>query len=424
MVRFTGAEGTGAHARSVHPGWPSPGSWTGWTRRSHDAVAFAIVCSLTAVGRRICIPEPGSADMLRSDHCSASGRRLAATLDRLDPGTHRRIKGLRLVTAFGLAAMLATVPGIAHGRGMLLGTLAAGFALWASVSEARSTRYESARDLTLLCLATGIGAASFATLARWLGSGWAELTLVSGCFCVGYLKRFGVLGGGIGSQVFIGQLLAYGATVVIADLGIVTLAVALAILASVVPRTLSGPAEQPASAVQSLENENDTLTPEFVMGLQAAVAALAIVMLGKFVGLTQSAWAIAACTYVVANTTAGTIDRIKRRIAGTLVGVPLALACLPFAPQMPLLIWAVAAIAMIIYAMALPERYDIACGAYAFALVVTMAATGEYTLATLAARAWETLIGGALGVAVVLLLEPLPRFLRGRYDRAATQTDQ
>lgn len=129
--------------------------------------------------------------------------------------------------------MLATVPGIAHGRGMLLGTLAAGFALWASVSEARSTRYESARDLTLLCLAAGVGAASFAILAKWLGSGWVELTLASGSFCVGYLKRFGVLGGGIGSQLFIGQLLAYGATVVIADLGTVALAVGLAILASV-----------------------------------------------------------------------------------------------------------------------------------------------------------------------------------------------
>lgn len=350
--------------------------------------------------------------MLHLNHSSPSGSRLAAILDRLDPGTHRRIKGLRLVTAFGLAAMLATVPQIAHGRGMLLGTLAAGFALWASVSEARSTRYESARDLTLLCLAAGIGAASFAIASEWLGFGWAELTLVSGSFSVGYLKRFGVLGGGIGSQLFIGQLLAYGASVATADLGTVALAVGLATLASVVPRTLSGPAEQPAPVAQFSTDENGAITPEFVMGLQAAVAALAIVVLGTFVGLTESAWAIAACTYVVANTTAGTIDRIKRRIAGTLIGVPLGLACLPFASQAPLLIWTMAAIAMIVYAMSLPERYDIACGTYAFALVVTMAATGEYTLATLAARGWETIVGGALGVGVVLVIEPLPRLFQ------------
>ena len=213
-----------------------------------------------------------------------------AWLDRLDPGTHRRVKGLRLITAFGLAAMLATVPQIAHDRGALLGTLAAGFALWASVSEARSTRYESARDLILLCLSAGVGAASFALFAKWLGAGWAELTLVSGSFAVGYLKRFGVLGGGIGSQLLIGQLLAFGGAITIADLDTVALAVALAILASVVPRMLSGPAEQPALSMLPPDGEEHEIAPELVMGLQAAIAALAIVVLGKFAGLTQSAW--------------------------------------------------------------------------------------------------------------------------------------
>jgi uncharacterized membrane protein YccC len=221
-----------------------------------------------------------------------------------------------------------------------------------------------------------------------------------------------VLSGGIGSQLFIGQLLAYGANVATADLVTVALAVGLAMLASVVPRTLTGPAEQPAPVARFSTCENGTINPGFAMGLQAAIAALAIVVLGKFVGLTESAWAIAACTYVVANTTAGTMDRIKRRIAGTLVGVPLGLACLPFASQAPLLIWTMAAIAMIVYAMSLPERYDIACGAYAFALIVTMAATGEYTLATLASRGWETIVGGALGVTVVLVIEPLPRLFQ------------
>src|SRR6201996_7901215 len=179
-----------------------------------------------------------------------------AWLDTIDPGTHRRVKGLRLVTAFGLAAMLATVPAIAQHHGASLGTLAAGFALWASVSEARSTRYESARDLILLCFAAGIGAASFALLANWLAPGWAELTLVSGSFAVGYLKRFGVLGGGIGSQLLIGQLLAYGAAITLADLDTVALAAGLAILASVVPRMLSGPAEQPASPMPFSDDAN------------------------------------------------------------------------------------------------------------------------------------------------------------------------
>ncbi len=73
----------------------------------------------------------------------------------------------------------------------------------------------------------------------------------------------------------------------------------------------------------------------------------------------------------------------------------------------PLLIWAAAALAMIICAMALPERYDIACGAYAFTLIVTLAIGGEHSLLLLSARAWETLIGGALGLVAAMLVFPI-----------------
>ncbi len=65
------------------------------------------------------------------------------------------------------------------------------------------------------------------------------------------------------------------------------------------------------------------------------------------------------------------------------------------------------ALAMIIYSMALPERYDIACGAYAFTLVLTLAVSGESSAFLLASRAWETLIGGALGLATALVVFPL-----------------
>ena len=39
----------------------------------------------------------------------------ARWLHRIDPGAHRRIKGLRLVTAFGIAAMLGTRAEIVRG---------------------------------------------------------------------------------------------------------------------------------------------------------------------------------------------------------------------------------------------------------------------------------------------------------------------
>ncbi len=144
------------------------------------------------------------------------------------------------------------------------------------------------------------------------------------------------------------------------------------------------------------------------MGVQSAVAALVIVLMGSVIHLQECAWAITASTYVIAASTSGTADRVHRRIVGTLIGVPLGIACLPIAQHVPPLAWILAAIAIIIYAVALPDRYDIACAAYAFTLMVTLAISGETSTSVLAARAWETLIGGVLGVIAAKVILPLP----------------
>jgi hypothetical protein len=337
----------------------------------------------------------------------------ARWLEHIDPGTHRRIKGLRLVTAYGIAAMLGTLQGISHGlpSGASLSSLAGGFALWASVSEGRMTRAESSRDFVFLVAAAVLGAASMIGLAPLLhgpGRPGPELTLVTGAFLVGYLKRFGILGAGIGSQIYIGQLLAYNAGLTIADLPTVGVAGLIATVAAIVPRVLSGPAEHPALASASTSPvDPGRLSSALTMGLQAAIAALVIVALNDAIGLEESAWAITACTYVVAGSAAGTIDRVRRRIVGTAVGVPLGLAFLPVAVHAPILVWTAAAVAMIIYAMALPERYDVACAAFAFTLIVTLAVSGEHSIWVLAARGWETLLGGVLGLVTAMFVFPL-----------------
>ncbi|WP_245643824.1 FUSC family protein [Paraburkholderia oxyphila] len=340
---------------------------------------------------------------------------LGRWLDRVDPGTHRRIKGLRLVTAYGIAAALGTLQDIARSvpSSVSLGYLAGSFALWASVSEGKATRVESSRDLTLLSFAAAFGAALFVVLSGPLqlaGRAGPELVLVTGAFLVGYLKRFGILGAGVGSQIYIGELLAYGAHLTTGDLWAIVIAALIAVLASVVPRVLSGPAEQPVVAAVLAAGPaplRGRCSPEFFMGLQAAIGALLICLLNGLMSIEESAWAITACTYVVAGSASGTIQRVRRRIFGTLIGVPLGLACLPVAEHAPLLIWAAAAFAMIIYAMALPERYDVACGAFAFTLIVTLAASGVHSISLLAARAWETLLGGSLGIAAAMLIFPL-----------------
>lgn len=341
-------------------------------------------------------------------------RLLWAWLERIDPGTHRRIKGLRLVTAYGIAAALGALQDVTHGLpgATVVGSLASSFALWASVSEARVSRAESSRDLVLLCVAAALGAAmfiGFAPLLQTIGNAGPELTLVTGAFLVGYLKRFGILGAGTGSQVYIGQLLAYSAHLTAVDLPAVAVAGLIAMLASVVPRLLSGPAERPATMVLAPADVPDRwkLPAELIMGLQAASGALAVVALNGAIGLEESAWAITACTYVVAGSASGTVERVRRRIVGTLIGVPLGLACLPLVEHAPLLAWAAAAVAMIVYAMALPNRYDIACAAFAFTLIVTLAIGGVHSVSFLGARAWETLLGGALGLLAAKFIFPL-----------------
>ncbi|WP_168789483.1 FUSC family protein [Paraburkholderia aromaticivorans] len=359
-----------------------------------------------------------ASDGIRVEPTAEGGRgalRSATTwLEQLDPGTHRRIKGLRLVTAYGIAAALGTLQDITHGLpgATLVGSLAGNFALWASVSEARISRPESSRDLAFLCAAAVLGAAmfiGFAPILQTIGKAGPELTLVTGAFLVGYLKRFGILGAGMGSQIFIGQLLAYTVHLTLADLPAVVVAGLIAMLASIVPRLLSGPAERPAMTVLSPVDMPDRwkLSAELIMGLQAASGALAVVLLNETIGLKESAWAITASTYVVAGSASGTAERVRRRIIGTLVGVPLGLACLPLVEHAPLLAWAAVAAAMIIYAMALPDRYDIACGAFAFTLIVTLAIGGVHSISILGARAWETLLGGVVGLLAARFIFPL-----------------
>ncbi|VXC77603.1 LysR family transcriptional regulator [Burkholderia sp. 8Y] len=340
---------------------------------------------------------------------------MTAWFERVDPGTHRRITGVRLVTAYGLAAAIGALHDVTRDvpASVSVGSLAATFALWASVSEARATRPKSTRDLAILCLAAAFGAFTFALLGplfRELGRGGAELILVSGAFFAGYLKRFGITGAGIGSQFYIGQLAAYLMKLAPMDTWAIVLALLIAMLAAIVPRLLSGPAERPV-VLPALASEpvygKRAVSPAFAMGLQAASGALAVVLLNAAFWLAESVWAITACVYVVATSAVGTAERVRRRIYGTLVGVPIGIVCLPLAEHAPLLVWAMAAIAMIVYAMALPDRYDIACGAFAFALVVTLAASGIHSVPLLAARAWETLLGGAIGLLAARLVFPL-----------------
>ena len=224
--------------------------------------------------------------------------------------------------------------------------------------------------------------------------------------CVGYLRRFGITGTGVGSQIYIGQLLAYSAGLGPRDLPIVVVAAVLATIASIVPRVLSGPAEHPPPT-STLPPRAGRIPPELAMGLQASVAAIVIVALNAAVGLAEFSMGhhrqhlCRGRLRVSYDRPGETSDCRHRDRRPDRSGVPAA------HDDRAVGGWGAAALAMVMYTMALPERYDIACGAYAFVLIVTLAIGGEHSVPLLEARAWETLLGGALGLATATLLFPL-----------------
>lgn len=353
-----------------------------------------------------------------------SVRALAVWIGEVDPGAERCVKGLRLAVVYAIAVTLGSLWDVASptSSGIRMAQLAGGFALWASVSEVRSERFAASRDLVILCAAAMVGAVSYALLSpllrqhEWVSG---ESVLITGAFLVAYLKCFGTLGGGIGSQVYIGQLLAFGFDAGPGDVGSIAAAGLIAILSAVLPRWLvyrtRGTAATEPGASASPSSGHDAA---LLNGIQATVAATAVVALNNVFVLTESAWAITACVYVITATPQGTMERARRRIAGTLVGVPLGLACMPLAAHAPVLTWILAGAAIIMYAVALPSRYDIASGAFAFTLIVTLEISGQHSATVLLSRVWETMLGATLGVAIALLVWWLAAALLPRFRAA------
>jgi uncharacterized membrane protein YgaE (UPF0421/DUF939 family) len=64
-----------------------------------------------------------------------------------------------------------------------------------------------------------------------------------------------------------------------------------------------------------------------------------VVILNNLFVLTESAWAITACVFVINATLGETVRRARHRVCGTLIGVPLGLLCMPIAAHDPVVTW-------------------------------------------------------------------------------------
>ena len=149
------------------------------------------------------------------------------------------------------------------------------------------------------------------------------------------------------------------------------------------------------------------LLPTTRVAIQAGLSALTIIVLNHALGMHHVLWALIASTYVISSSVADTWSRGIRRILGTAVGVALGLAAALMFAQIPPVIWALAALAMVIYSIWMSLRYDVACGAYAFALVITLAEAGNSSWGAASARGIDTVIGAAIGMAFSALVLPV-----------------
>lgn len=513
-------------------------------------------------------------------------RQAARWLDGIDPGGRRRVRGLRLIMIFAVASM-AGVLAMPGASGIKAGACAGNFAIWASIYEASPTRRRAAASLLALIGASALGAA---TSAVWAGVVSADgialplLPLAGGAFLVAYAKRFGPLGTGVGSMLFIGQTLALGLDMTGGDLPTILGAALLAALSAIGLRILGGPSERDADAlsrcrdfrrilaarlrryhdalhhdddagltrviprnlelttawadlltlaqreftdaelitgylnteirhlftllqtivtigeslsdlqaampgiseraaiglvlhslrrvilqdvqtidhalVQTLQRRCDRLVhracgpadlsletrvallriglatrqamtndpppvqnaprmptavrpggrrmlPTTRVAFQTGLSSLAIILISTVFAMHHVLWALAASTYVISSSVADTWSRGVRRIIGTAVGVTLGLGVALIFAQMPFVIWVLAALAMIAYSVWLPMRYDIACGAYAFALVVTLAEAGHSSWGAASARGMDTVIGAVIGMLFSALVLPV-----------------
>ncbi|SFM93083.1 FUSC family protein [Variovorax sp. OV329] len=322
-------------------------------------------------------------------------------------------KGARIVASYGMAAVLALALARLLGLGPqereLTLMLAANMALWACVSEAGRSRLHGACLLVLLCVAFVLGAGSFAWLSGLLthaGVVAPEFALLIGAAAVGGLRRFGSAGAGVGSQFYIGQMLAWSLGLRADHLALLLVAGLASVGAALLARGLLTEFIPPQAPAAPEPPGPDTLTA-IEMGLQSGCGALLVLALDALVGLKEPAWAVTACVYVIAGSPAQTLARGRQRMVGTVVGVALGLAALPLVYRAPWLAWVGSAAAMMLYTTALAARYDLACGAFAFTLMVTLAAQGEHSLAVLAARAWETLLGAAIAMILARVLRVL-----------------
>jgi hypothetical protein len=138
-----------------------------------------------------------------------------------------------------------------------------------------------------------------------------------------------------------------------------------------------------------------------------ALSILTIFAMKRAFDLPHALWAMAASTFVISSSIADTWSRGISRVGGTALGVAVGLGVALLFPHDTLVVWGLASLAVVIYSTALPLSYGVACGAYGFALVATLAAQGGSSWDAATGRGLATLVGAGVGMAFSVAILPV-----------------
>jgi hypothetical protein len=174
-----------------------------------------------------------------------------------------------------------------------------------------------------------------------------------------------------------------------------------AIAAPATPATRETPT--PSVARQRIRG----LLPTTRTAVQMGLSILTIFAMKRAFDLPHALWAMAASTFVISSSIADTWSRGISRVGGTALGVALGLGVAILFPHDVLVVWALASLAVVIYSTALPLSYGVACGAYSFALVVTLVAEGGSSWDAASGRGIATVVGAAVGMAFSVAILPV-----------------
>lgn len=143
------------------------------------------------------------------------------------------------------------------------------------------------------------------------------------------------------------------------------------------------------------------------LALQASVAAGITTAVGLIFGLEHAYWATLTVVLIIGANLGATVRRTLERVFGTAAGVAVAIAVLWLAGDNTTVLIILLVVAFVPIPVVIERYYVVAAGLIGFTVVTGLHIAAGLTATEALARAYDTLIGAAVGLTVAWLFLPI-----------------